>query len=46
MLLTDRRLHQEMARQAVQTVEQKFRSSDIVGQYEQLYISLAARKVK
>lgn len=46
MLLTDRRLHQEMARQAVQTVKQKFRSSDIVGQYEQLYISLAARKVK
>ncbi|PJW17264.1 N-acetyl-alpha-D-glucosaminyl L-malate synthase BshA [Geobacillus sp. WSUCF-018B] len=46
MLLTDRRLHQEMARQAVQMVEQKFRSSDIVGQYEQLYISLAARKVK
>ncbi|MDF9296318.1 N-acetyl-alpha-D-glucosaminyl L-malate synthase BshA [Geobacillus stearothermophilus] len=46
MLLTDRRLHQKMARQAVQTVKQKFRSSDIVGQYEQLYISLAARKVK
>ncbi|NNU83952.1 N-acetyl-alpha-D-glucosaminyl L-malate synthase BshA [Geobacillus sp. BMUD] len=45
-LLTDCRLHAEMARQAVQTVERKFRSADIVGQYEQLYVSLAARKVK
>lgn len=45
-LLTDCRLHAEMARQAVQTVERKFRSADIVGQYEQLYTSLAARKVK
>ncbi|AGT32496.1 N-acetyl-alpha-D-glucosaminyl L-malate synthase [Geobacillus genomosp. 3] len=46
MLLSDRRLHQMMAEQAVQTVEQKFRSSDIVGQYEQLYALLAARKVR
>ncbi|MED0662271.1 N-acetyl-alpha-D-glucosaminyl L-malate synthase BshA [Geobacillus thermodenitrificans] len=45
-LLTDRRLHSEMAKEAVRTVEQKFRSSDIVGQYEQLYASLAARKVR
>jgi L-malate glycosyltransferase len=33
-------------KEAVRTVEQKFRSSDIVGQYEQLYASLAARKVR
>ncbi|MGZ0086099.1 N-acetyl-alpha-D-glucosaminyl L-malate synthase BshA [Caldibacillus thermoamylovorans] len=45
-LLTDRRLHAEMAKRAVQAVERKFRSSDIVGQYEQLYASLAARKVR
>ncbi|AMX83120.1 N-acetyl-alpha-D-glucosaminyl L-malate synthase BshA [Geobacillus subterraneus] len=45
-LLTDRRLHDEMAKEAVQTVHRKFCSSDIVGQYEQLYASLAARKVR
>ncbi|MFC0297888.1 N-acetyl-alpha-D-glucosaminyl L-malate synthase BshA [Geobacillus jurassicus] len=45
-LLTNPKLHAEMARQAAQTVERKFRSADIVGQYEQLYASLVARKVK
>jgi N-acetyl-alpha-D-glucosaminyl L-malate synthase BshA len=42
-ILTDPHLHTYMAKQAVQTVYQKFHSREIVGQYEDIYVSLAKR---
>ncbi|MED4989689.1 N-acetyl-alpha-D-glucosaminyl L-malate synthase BshA [Parageobacillus toebii] len=40
-ILTDKHLHMYMAKQAVQTVYQKFYSEQIVEQYEDIYFSLA-----
>jgi L-malate glycosyltransferase len=40
-ILTDKHLHMYMAKQAVQTVYQKFYSEQIVKQYEDIYFSLA-----
>lgn len=40
-ILTDKHLHMYMAKQAVQTVYQKFYSGQIVQQYEDIYFSLA-----
>jgi N-acetyl-alpha-D-glucosaminyl L-malate synthase BshA len=42
-ILTDPHLHTYMAKQAVQTVYKKFHSREIVGQYEDIYVSLAKR---
>jgi N-acetyl-alpha-D-glucosaminyl L-malate synthase BshA len=42
-ILTDPQLHTYMAKQAVQTVYQKFHSREIVQQYEDIYVSLAKR---
>jgi L-malate glycosyltransferase len=39
-ILTDKHLHMHMAKQAVQTVYQKFYSKQIVQQYEDIYFSL------
>jgi L-malate glycosyltransferase len=40
-ILTDKHLHMYMAKQAVQTVYQKFYSKQIVQQYEDIYFSVA-----
>ena len=42
-ILTDKHLHMYMAKQAVQTVYQKFYSGQIVQQYEDIYFSLVKR---
>lgn len=42
-ILTDKHLHMYMAKQAVQTVYQKFYSGQIVEQYEDIYFSLVKR---
>ncbi|MFC4183880.1 N-acetyl-alpha-D-glucosaminyl L-malate synthase BshA [Saccharococcus thermophilus] len=42
-ILTDPQLHTYMAKQAVQTVYQKFHSREIVQQYEDIYVSLVKR---
>jgi L-malate glycosyltransferase len=42
-ILTDPHLHAYMAKQAVQSVYKKFHSREIVGQYEDIYVSLAKR---
>ncbi|OMP65845.1 N-acetyl-alpha-D-glucosaminyl L-malate synthase BshA [Domibacillus epiphyticus] len=36
-LLTDRQLYESMRKQAIETVQTRFHSSDIVGQYEHVY---------
>ncbi|MDV6377694.1 N-acetyl-alpha-D-glucosaminyl L-malate synthase BshA [Sporosarcina sp. GW1-11] len=43
-LLTDHALHQEMKKQALDTVREEFRSDKIVSQYEALYYEVAAMK--
>ena len=39
-LLTDELLYERMKQQAIETVQQRFHSTDIVGQYESVYYSL------
>ncbi|KZB90692.1 N-acetyl-alpha-D-glucosaminyl L-malate synthase BshA [Bacillus sp. VT 712] len=42
-LLSDQQLHQQISRGALQAVNQKFHSTEIVNQYEQLYYNLLQR---
>ncbi|WEZ07634.1 N-acetyl-alpha-D-glucosaminyl L-malate synthase BshA [Priestia flexa] len=42
-LLSDQLLHQQISRGALQAVNQKFHSTEIVNQYEQLYYNLLQR---
>ncbi|AQX55317.1 N-acetyl-alpha-D-glucosaminyl L-malate synthase BshA [Priestia flexa] len=42
-LLSDQQLHQQISRGALQAVNQKFHSTEIVNQYEQLYYNLVQR---